>query len=144
MFIRDLFGQGLAVFVEFPDGDRLIVFVEAEFGGFEADASAYDLPLRRLHELHDGEGSDALATAGFADDADNLALRDFEGNAVDRFDDTRIGEEEGVQILDLEDVAGIFHFGFVGFGVYLLLLFLFVSSGNFHILARDLPEFRCG
>src|SRR5690606_31582564 len=78
-----------------------------------AAADAFDLVLRQLEQVapveadraleagggagreqaQDGEGGDALAASGFADDAENLAAADIEAHAVDRGNGAGLGAE---------------------------------------------------
>src|SRR5262249_1969896 len=55
---------------------------------------------------HDGERGDALAAAGFADDAQRLAGKHVERDAVDRIGHALDGEEMGAQVADAEQRIG--------------------------------------
>ena len=69
---------------------------------------ARDDPARRIrHEPRDRERRDALAAAGFADEAERLAVADVEADVVDRLDDAVGREEVGRQVADLEQVVGL-------------------------------------
>ncbi|MNY00831.1 hypothetical protein D3C86_1333400 [compost metagenome] len=68
----------------------------------EEDLAADDLALGACDEAHDREGGDALAAAGFADDAEDLARLDLEVDAVHRLDDAFLGGEVGLQPGNLE------------------------------------------
>ena len=76
----------------------------------ETDLALDGLALRPLQKLHEGERRNRLAAAGLADDADGLADRDLEGDAVHALDRARIREEVGVQVVELDRVGGVMHF----------------------------------
>ena len=61
-----------------------------------------DDAARWIHNLEDGARSDALTATTLANDTDSLATFDLEVNAIDRFDDTLVGEEVGPQPLHLD------------------------------------------
>ena len=71
-----------------------------EVAALEQDRAADD-PRRLVEQAHDRLGTDALAGAGFADDAQRLAGMHVEADAVDRADGTGIRQEPGAQIAHL-------------------------------------------
>ena len=77
----------------------------------QPDLSGYDLALRSLDQLHQGQARHGLAAAGLADHADRLADRDVEGHPVHTVDRPAVGEEEGMQIVELHCIARIVHGG---------------------------------
>ena len=64
----------------------------------ELDGAGDDL-ARGGEDLHDGIRGHGFAGAGFADDAEHLALVKEEGHAVDGLDLARVGEKGGMEIL---------------------------------------------
>ena len=68
---------------------------------------------RRGHQARDRAAGDALAAAALADEAEDLALAQGEGHAVDGAHDTRIGGDERVQVGDLQHGlrGGVSHLG---------------------------------
>ena len=68
----------------------------------EADAAALDAPGRLGQQAHEGQAGDALAAAGFADDAERLAFVELEGHAVDGVDGALVRSEANDEILDAE------------------------------------------
>lgn len=143
--------QGLAVFIEqrlilcrrcarfliHPDGNGLVVLAASVVLRGKADGTAHDLPLRRLHQLHDGQGRDRLAAARFADDADDGLFWNFERYPVHRFGDARIREEIGAQIFDLENIVLVLHLRQILFFRHMAALFPFVFARGLEVLARD-------
>ena len=61
----------------------------------------------RLDEAHGRQRGDALAAAGLADDAERLAVLDLEADPVDGLDHPVLGEEVGLEPLDLEEIVGL-------------------------------------
>ncbi len=76
-----------------------------EVSAFEDDLSADDASGGIGHEASDREGADALAAAGFSDEADGFALVDVEVDAVDGSDDAEVGVELGLESSDIEQVT---------------------------------------
>ena len=73
-----------------------------QVAAFEQDL-AFDDPARRHgDQFQDRHRRDGLAAAGFADDAERLALVDADVDAVDGPQDAVVGIEVGLQTLDLE------------------------------------------
>ena len=69
--------------------------VEAHLAGRHA--------CRRLRQqAHDGEGGDALAAAGFADDAEDFALVEAEADVFDGGDFAARGLEGGGEVADFK------------------------------------------
>ncbi len=52
----------------------------------------------RLVQAHDGHARDRLARAGLSDDAERLAAREVEGDAVDGLDEAVVGREVHAQV----------------------------------------------
>ena len=77
-----------------------------EVGAFEDDLSVDDASGGIGHEAGDGEGADALAAAGFSDEADGFALVDVEVDTIDGSDDAEVGVEFGLESSDVEEVTG--------------------------------------
>ena len=77
----------------------------------QPDGTLDDLALGALQKLHQGQAGDGLAAAGLADDADGLADGHFKRDAVDALDDAGVGEEVGVQVIELHRVGGVLHLG---------------------------------
>ena len=75
-----------------------------DVAALEADLAADDA-ARLLEKPHQRKRGDALAGARFADDAERLAGRDREADAVDRAHHALVGEELGLEVADLEDRA---------------------------------------
>src|SRR5260370_18622576 len=75
-----------------------------EVAALEHDLAAQD-PSRTL-EAHDAQRRHRLAAARLADDAQRLSGADLEGHAIDRFHHARLGFEDGVEVLDLEQCLG--------------------------------------
>jgi alkylation response protein AidB-like acyl-CoA dehydrogenase len=73
--------------------------IPEEYGGI-----GLDLAGRACHQAHDGERGDALAAAGFADQADGAAAADGEVDAVDRAEQAAVGVEVGAETADLEEL----------------------------------------
>ena len=63
---------------------------------------AFDDRIGIVDEAHDGEQRQGLARARFADDAQDLALRDIEGDAVDGAHQALLGAEGDLEIANLE------------------------------------------
>jgi hypothetical protein len=74
--------------------------VDARAG--EPDLAAGDA-ARRIDEADHGGARHRLAGAGFADDAEDLALGDVEGDAVDRFQHPAAGDELDLEVADGEN-----------------------------------------
>ncbi len=68
----------------------------------EAHGAADDASDAARQQPQDRECSHTLAAARLADDADGLAGKDLEGDAVDRASDAVLVEEVGPEITDLE------------------------------------------
>ena len=64
----------------------------------EADRAPLDDAARRIDQAEDREAGDGLAGARFAYQAQHLARRHVEVDAVDRLDDARLGEEMRAQV----------------------------------------------
>ena len=77
----------------------------------EADLTADRLAGRALEQLHQGKARNGLAAAGLADDSDRGALRDIEADAIDGLDRTDVAEEVGADVVKLDDVVLVAHFG---------------------------------
>jgi hypothetical protein len=75
-----------------------------DVAAFEEDRIGLDLAGRARHQAHDGERGDALAAAGFADQADGAATPDGEVDAVDRAEEAAVGVEVGAETADLEEL----------------------------------------
>ena len=67
---------------------------------FEQDFARTHLP-RRLQQTDDRGAGQRLSGTGLADDAENLARRDIEGNVVERAQHTATGRKFDDQIFDL-------------------------------------------
>ena len=104
-----------------------------------------DLPLGALQQLHQGKARDRLAAAGLTDDADGLADGHFKRNAVDALDDAGVGEEIGVQVIELHRVGGVLHLGGVlTLGHIAALAALLVLVGDAAVFLGDTPRFFSG
>ena len=68
----------------------------------KADRPRDDPARRRGDEAQHGQGGDALAAAGLADDGEGFSGHHPERHPVDGTDDPVAGEEPGAQVLDLE------------------------------------------
>ena len=78
---------------------KLLVARGGQLLVLEADRAADDA-ARRIDEPEDREAGDGFARTGFADEAEDLAGIDVQRHAVDRLDDTRLGEEVRREIVD--------------------------------------------
>ena len=87
-----------------------------------------DLALRTLYQLHQRQTGNGLAATGLANHAHGLALRYLERYAVNRLHRTYVGEEVGMQVVELDHVGRIAHRGQVlGLGhVLAIALFLYL------------------
>src|SRR5260370_32063141 len=74
-----------------------------EIGAIEQDLAAGDAAWWPRHQPHDAKGSDALAAAGFADDAERAPRLHDEADAVDRPKLAVIAGEIGVQVAYFEE-----------------------------------------
>ena len=76
-----------------------------------------------------------------ADDADGLADGHFKRDAVDALDDAGVGEEIGVQVIELHRVGGVLHLGGVlGLGHVAALAALFVLVRDAAVFLGDTPR----
>jgi hypothetical protein len=73
-----------------------------EIDGRRTGPAALDAAHRLREQAHDGEGGDALAAAGFADDAEGAAAADGEAHAVDGGEPAGVGVEGRDEVADLE------------------------------------------
>jgi hypothetical protein len=64
------------------------------------------LPGRLGDQLHDAERGHGLAAAGLAHDAEGLPLLDVQIHAVHGTDDALVGEEVGLEVLDVQQALG--------------------------------------
>ena len=111
----------------------------------QADRALHDLADRALQQLHDRKARHALAAAGFAHDADGLALRHVEGHAVDGLARADVGEEVGAQPVDLEGVGGVLHRRqILRLRHVLSLIAFFVFRGNLAVFLGDPSGLLCG
>src|SRR5690606_29504086 len=85
---------------------HLALALGKEILALEADGAADDLAGRLGDEPDDRHGRDALAAAGFADDAEGLALIQGEADAVDRLDRAPAGEKMRPEIADIQKGRG--------------------------------------
>ncbi len=76
-----------------------------EVAALEQDRAADD-PRRLVEQAHDRLGTDALAGAGFPDDAQRLTGMDIEADAVHRADGAGIRQEPGAQVAHLQQRFG--------------------------------------
>ena len=107
----------------------------------QPDGTLDDLALGALQKLHQGQAGDRLAAAGLADDADGLADGHFKRDAVDALDDAGVGEEVGVQVIELHRVGGVLHLGGVlGLGHVAALAALFVLVRDAAVFLGDTPR----
>ena len=105
-----------------------------------ADFAGDDLPLRRLHKLHQRERSNGFSAAGFADDPHRGALRHVIGYAVHRLHGTDIGIKIRVQIIELNNVPAVPHLGKVfRFGHVLARLVALKLTRNLRVFLADAP-----
>ena len=81
---------------------QLFLRVLQEAFALEFDV-AFDDASVLVKDLQDAVRRHGLAGAGFADDAEDLARVQVEGDAVDRLDFTGVCDEARVQVLDRED-----------------------------------------
>ena len=84
--------------VEKVFGSIGVVWIREEEG-----FAAGDLAGRHGEEAEQGEGGDALAAAGFTDDAEGFAWEEVEGETIDGAELAGIDEERGAEVLYLED-----------------------------------------
>ena len=68
----------------------------------ELDAAAADAGRRAWQQAHDGQRGDAFAAAGFADDAEDFALLQAEGNVFDGGHLAAAGLERCGEVADLQ------------------------------------------
>ena len=116
-------------------GLRHVVSLVAEI---QADLAFHDLTLRTLQKLHDRKARHGLAAAGLAHDAHRLADGDIEGDAVYGVHRADIGEEVGVQIVDLKDVGTVLHLRqILALGHILALVLLFELIGDLAVCFGD-------
>ena len=88
--------------------DRVLVQVR-QVAAAEGDRAADDAG-RLVEQAHDRLGADALARAGFADDAERLARVKVEADAVDGAHRAGIGQEPGAQVAHLQQrLSGFVH-----------------------------------
>ena len=117
--------EGGTVLVHLARGDDVALGIPLEVVGVEADGARDDLSLGALEQLHDRHGGHALTAARLAHNTYGGVLGDVEGHAVDSLDHALIRKEVGVEVVDLQNVGGILHFGgelgFVGPSVLALL-----------------------
>ena len=92
--------------LESGDLEEVVVGVGLLRIGAKKRAAALDLARRHGNEAKQREGSDALATAGFADDAEGFAGKQIKGQAINGADFAGISEERGAEVRDLEDGGG--------------------------------------
>ena len=105
-----------------PVLDGIAVLIFFVFLAVEADGALHDLTAGALDQAHDGHGGHGLAAAGLTHNTHNGVLGHIVADTVDGFDHALLGEEVGVQILNLQDGVGILHFaeefGFLGPAVF--------------------------
>ncbi len=107
----------------------------------QADLALDDLALRALQQLHQGQAGNGLTAAGLAHDADRLADGHLEGDAVNAFDHAGIGEEVGVQVIELDRVFLIVHLDRVlALRHVAALAFFLVLIGNAAVFFGDTPR----
>src|SRR5260221_1695808 len=82
---------------------HLLLVEPDEIAPGEADMPGGDPPARRRHQPHDGEGGDALAAAGFADDRQRLVALHGEADVAHRRVPEAAGAKRRHEILDGED-----------------------------------------
>ena len=111
----------------------------------QADGALDDLALRALQQLHQGQAGDGLAAAGLADNAHGLADGHLKRDAVHALDNTGVGEEVGVQVVKLDRVLLIVHFGDIFTLRHIAALaLLFVLVGDAAVFLGDTPRFFSG
>ena len=93
--------------ISVPRGSTLVEVDRLAAAPREADLPVHDPAGLGRQQAQDRVGGDALAAAGLADQPDRLARLDVDGDAVDGPDDAVAGEEVGLEIVDLEQAAGI-------------------------------------
>ena len=102
--LSDVIGSWKIIEMSLPRSARISASGSVEqIPPLEADCAADDAAGRRLDQPQDRQRGDALAAAGFADDAQRLAGAQRKRDAVDRAHDAVAGEEIGLQIVDLEN-----------------------------------------
>ena len=136
----DALAVGDADHLEHLDGALLDVLLRLALALVQGD-DLVDLALGALQKLHQGQAGDRLAAAGLADDADGLADGHFKRDAVDALDDAGVGEEVGVQVIELHRVGGVLHLGGVlGLGHVAALAALFVLVRDAAVFLGDTPR----
>jgi hypothetical protein len=111
-------GELVRVVVEAPVGvgDAHAVEHQRERGQVatvELDPAGEDFSVRVGEEPHDGEGGDAFAASGLADQAEGAAGGQGEVDAVDGDDRAGLGVEADAEALDVEE-RGVGHGGISG------------------------------
>ena len=107
----------------------------------QADLAIHDLALGALQQLHQGQAGNGLTAAGLTHDADRLADGHLEGDAVNAFDHAGIGEEVGVQVIELDRVFLIVHLDRVlALRHVAALAFFLVLIGNAAVFFGDTPR----
>ena len=89
--------------------DRCLGYIISLVAEVYPDASAYDLSLRSLQELHCRKARYGLAAAGLSYYSYSLTLRNFKCNTVYSLCCSYISKEVCVQIIDLQNVSFVVH-----------------------------------
>ena len=111
----------------------------------QADLAFDNLPLRALEKLHDRKARHRFPAAGFPHHADRFADGDVERNAVYGMYRTDVGKKVGMQILNLQHVAGVLHCSQVlAFGNILAFMLFFQSIGDPAVFFRNAAGFFRG
>ena len=111
----------------------------------QADLAFNDLTLRTLQKLHDRKTRHGLAAARLTHNAHRLADGDIEGDAVHGVHRADVGEEIGMQIVDLKDVCVVLHLRqILALGHILALVLLFELIGDLAVCFGDAARFLCG
>ena len=72
-----------------------------------ANVAALDLSRRHRDEAHDGHGGHGLTGAGLTDDTQGLAAIERVGHTVDSANDTILGMEIHLKVIDLEQMLAL-------------------------------------
>ncbi len=101
--LSEVIGSWKIMAMRLPRMSRISASLSAsEIDALEADAAGNGAAEPVRQQAQHGERRHALAAAGFADDAQRLAGTDRERHAVDGARDPVLGEELGLEALDLE------------------------------------------
>ena len=105
--LSEVIGSWKIMAMRLPRMSRICASLERQqIDAVEADRAGHGAAEPVRQQAQHRQRGHALAAAGFADDAERLAGADRERHAVDGPRDAVLGEEVGLEVLDLEQGRG--------------------------------------